>query len=374
MKRLCQGMNPKCGVCAILMFVLFGGCTTTRHEPEKITRFVRSYVNDDVCGKLRTLPVRLNLKDCVDKCVMTKTSMVGTSTDWPMPFKKPVEREFKEMISSNFCIANSNRLAKVELKVEPLWIDLNRDFWGTVFCNLTFSTKLLDPVDGSKRPFFEHTYQNSTRCADVEKIVPVCLYEAIQRTTRNMVDDIAGDPELMERLEDLLVENNGPSMDSYKLVPVEKGKWYKGSACVTCNGWDRGSAWDWAMKRIRSRCNQELEIKRSNYSIITRREYDDVTQQWDFNFNVVIWDSYPHFITLPKNQEGNSGSCVLQVLSAPLLSDSKENKDKVALAIKMLISREMKRKGRMPLEVKLTHLERDEDDERIFKAEYECNF
>ena len=116
--------------------MLLAGCMTSRHEPKPIPTFVRSYVNGNVNGKLRTLSVRLNLKDCIDKCVMTRSSMTGTSTERPMTFKKPIEREFSKMILSNFCVANANSLAKVELKVEPLLIDMRRDFFGTVFCTL----------------------------------------------------------------------------------------------------------------------------------------------------------------------------------------------------------------------------------------------
>ena len=369
-KRLVSGG----GIFAILLLALLAGCTTPRREPKQIPSFVRSYANGNVNGKLGTLSVRLNLRDCIETCVMTKTSMTGTSTDRPMPFKKPVEREFSKMITSNFCVANANSLAKVELKVEPLSIDMRRDFFGTVFCNVKFSTKLLDPVDGSKRPFFESIYQEQTRCKDMdEKHVPACLYEAIQRATRRVVDDVAEDPELMGRLEDMLVEGGGPNMNSFSLKSVLKGKHYHGTAYVDCNSWDKWHTYEWAMKRIRSRCNQEPDISRSNYSIITTKEHDDVTRQWDFSFDVFVWNSKTHFMMLPNNASGHIGRCVLQ-LPRPLRIEDPKKKQDAEKVLRGLISRELKRRDKSPLEVRLDKLELDEDDDTIVKAVYECVF
>ena len=179
------------------------GCSTpeTLVQPRSIPVYIKSYAVPSMSA--HGIPCSLNLLNCAPEATLAKVSMSGSrSPESKFPLRDIVEEEFSAFIGANLRMVKDAEQPKIEVKVESQRAILERDGRDLTF-NLSLAVRLLNPYHDDK-PFFSKIYSARTYCRRVdEEIVPNCVYEAVQLTVADFINDLAADSSLLARVSSL---------------------------------------------------------------------------------------------------------------------------------------------------------------------------
>ena len=272
------------------LLVVVCGCTTYRMEPKVAPKFVPSYKVDAVQSRLGSLPVRLNLDDCVEMTALAWRTMTGRADrEPPFKFRAIVERECKRMIADNFASATvSDRQVAVELQVQPSLINIVGKS-GVVTADITFSVKLVHPFAASLRPYFSRDYEMHAQCKDRnDEEIPPCVYETTQKMLQRFANDVGADRALLATLEKLLVEDS-LALSGLKLETIAGGEQCRGSASVDCKNRTREQALVWAQGQIGRKCQEMLRASDGGYRVFyATKAFDDESKRWYLAFDAAL--------------------------------------------------------------------------------------
>ena len=188
---------------AVVGAAVFCGCSTpdVLVQPQSIPVYIKSY--DVPSMSAHDIPCSLNLLNCAQEATLVKVSMSGSrSPESKFPLRDIVEAEFSAFIGANLRMAKDAEQPKIEVKVEPQKAILERDAKDITF-SFSLAVRLLNPYHNDK-PFFSKIYSARTYCRRTdEETVPNCVYEAVQLTVANFINDLAADSSLIARVSSL---------------------------------------------------------------------------------------------------------------------------------------------------------------------------
>ena len=188
---------------AVVGSVVLCGCSTpeTLVQPQRIPVFIRSYKVPFMSA--HGTSCSLNLLNCPIEATLVKVSMSGSrSPESKFPIRDIVEAEFAAFIDANLSMVKDAEQPKIEVKVEPQRVILERDGRDVAF-NFALAIRLLNPYHEDK-PFFSKIYSARTYCRRADdETVPSCVYEAVQRIMADFINDLAADSSLLSRISSL---------------------------------------------------------------------------------------------------------------------------------------------------------------------------
>lgn len=272
------------------LLVVVCGCTTYRMEPKVAPKFVPSYKVGAVQSRLGSLPVRLNLDDCVEMTALAWRTMTGRADrEPPFKFRAILERECKRMIADNFTsAAKSDRQTAVELQVVPSMISIMGES-GAVTADITFSVTLVHPFEASLRPYFSRDYAMHAQCKDRnDEEIPPCVYETVQKMLQHFANDVGADRALLATLEKLLVEDS-LALSGLKLETTVGGEQCRGSVSVDCKDRTREQTLIWAQGQIGRKCQEALRASDGGYRVFyATKAFADESKRWYLAFDAAL--------------------------------------------------------------------------------------
>ena len=367
--------NWKYTALALFMVCLFTGCSTKRHNPNPIPRFVTDYREQFVYERLNRLPVRLELPefDKLDSCIMVDSgSTIGVTSYELLPFKSIVKREFEEFISNNFSLVGDGVKANLVLEVVPSNYDVKRNDTDDVECTMSFDVIFKAATDEPGKPLFTQihrlTCNASVEYHDIEGIVPCSIYAAIQKVVKHCIKQISVDANLMSTLGTLVPIGiaHGPMIyDEPIKMPAGRGSYYyKENASVVCNDEVPDKVRKWAMKEIKDRW-QHKRLFRYPCVFFSRAEFAKEERLWKFNYDIIEWNE---FIVIPDlTTSGRTGRCFLD--SRIVANDDKKARGYMK---NRMIDWFEDEKGHKPGKVELRNFHQDKNNSGFRMAEYEC--
>ena len=318
--------------------VFFSGCATDRmlKEPDAIPAYVQEYTTERLGARTSGIPVSIDLEDCVESAMISSRGLSGgTSAMGFFPVKDVVRRELARIVSDNFRMVLPDEQPMVELKLSSALIVV-KESWSNISCEMELQFELLNPHHADK-PYFSRKYKKlCTGRLENKKIVPLCVYETVQKIVKKFVDDVSKDSSLAARLESLSPSGiaksvKPPSLKSLSFGTEDNGV-FSGRCEVFCNDWEGFKTDKWARRQIEESCRMKLGIEEERVRVVFLNEnLDNATKTWKYEFA-----TFPRSkIVLNYDPVSRSGSCIADM---GLLGMSEE---KTSELMKQHITREM---------------------------------
>ena len=343
------------------LMVVMCGCTTYRMEPKSAPKFVPSYKVDAVHSRLGALPVRLNLDDCVVMTALAWRTLTGqVDREPPFKFRAIVERECRRMIAENFSSATaSDRQTAVELQVVPSMINIMGKS-GIVTADITFSVKLVHPLELTLRPYFSRDYVMHAQCRDRnDEEIPPCVYEAVQKMLLQFANDVGDDRSLLMTLEKLPVEDS-LSLSGLKLETTVEGEQCRGSVSVDCKNHTREQAQAWALGQIGRKCQESLRAREGGYRVFyATKAFDEEARRWYFAFDAALSED---FVIIRDGER--RGQCFVDLVKLGL------DRRSALREMRRRLQEQFRGKTGRSAEVEIEDVRDDADNEGVVSARY----
>ena len=345
----------------VALMVVVCGCTSYRMEPKPVPKFVQSYKVDAVQSRLGSLPVRLNLDDCVEMTALAWRTMTGRADrEPPFKFRAILERECKRMIADNFTsAAKSDRQTAVELQVVPSMISIMGES-GAVTADITFSVTLVHPFEASLRPYFSRDYAMHAQCKDRnDEEIPPCVYETVQKMLQHFANDVGADRALLATLEKLLVEDS-LSLSGLKLETTVEGEQCRGNVSVDCKDRTREQALAWAYGQIGRKCQECLRAREGGYRVFyATKAFDEDARRWYFAFDAALSSD---FIIIRDGE--HRGRCFVDLVKLGL------DRRSALREMRRRLQEQFRGKTGQSAEVEIEDVRDDADNEGVVSARY----
>ena len=345
----------------VALMVVVCGCTTYRMEPKSVPKFVSSYKVDAVQSRLGSLPVRLNLDDCVEVTALAWRTMTGRADrEPPFKFRVIVERECKRMIAENFSSPTAfDRQTAVELQVVPSMISIMGKS-GIVTADITFSVRLVHPFEVSLRPYFSRDYVMHAQCRDRnDEEIPPCVYEAVQKMLLQFANDVGSDRSLLMTLERLLAEDS-LSLSALKLEATVEGEQCRGNVSVDCKDRTREQALAWAHSQIGRKCQECLRAREGGYRVFyATKAFDEDARRWYFAFDAAL---SADFVVIRDGE--HRGRCFVDLVKLGL------DRRSALREMRRRLLEQFRGKAGQSVEVEIEDVRDDADNEGVVSARY----
>ena len=364
--------NWKCAAGALFMLGFLVGCSTQRQRPipNPRPRFVTHYREQTISEQLKWLRVRLELSGFAEKLPSADSeSPIGTTAYELFPFKSIVKQEFEECIATNFRLVGNGVKANLVLEVVPENYSVKRNSADDIECTMSFNVRFKEGTDEQGKPLFTQTYDLSCHATvdyhDIEGLVPCSIYAAIQKTVKDCIKQIAGNANLMAKLNNLFTPHGQMSYDVKDKMPFGKDSYYyKQKATVACNDDEPMKVKEWAMKQIKDEWSHENRFKHPCV-FFSRAEFVPAESSWIFNYDIIEWNA---FIVIPDlTTSGYTGRCFLDC--SIVANDNKRAEEYLKNKVSDWFEDE---KGHKPSKVELRNFHQDENSLGFRMAEYEC--
>lgn len=343
------------------LMVVVCGCTTYRMEPKPVPKFVPSYKVDAVQSRLGSLPVRLNLDDCVEMTALAWRTMTGRADrEPPFKFRVIVERECRRMIAENFSSATaSDRQTAVELQVVPSMINIMGKS-GIVTADITFSVKLVHPFEVSLRPYFSRDYEKHAQCKDRnDEEIPPCVYEVVQKMLQQFANDLGADRSLLMTLEKLLAEDS-LSLSGLRLETTVEGEQCRGSVSVDCRDRTRDQTLAWAYGQISRKCQESLRAREGGYRVFyATKAFDEDARRWYFAFDAALSGD---FVVIRDGE--HRGRCFVDLVKLGV------DRRSALREMRRRLQDQFRGKAGQSAEVEIEDVRDDADNEGVVSARY----
>lgn len=345
----------------VALVAVLCGCTTLRDEPALTPNFVPSYKVQALKSRFSTLPVRLNLNDCVKETVLAWRTMTGRADmEPPFKFRAIVERECKRMIADNFADASdSARKTAVELQIVPMAISIMGRS-GVVTADITFSVKLIHPYEVSLRPYFVRDYVMHAQCRDRNsKEIPPCVYEVVQKMLQQFVEDVGADHTLLLTLGTLLQEDS-LSLSGLKMDTTVEGEQCCGSVSVDCKDHTREQTLEWACAQINRKCQEALRTRENGCRVFyATKAFDAEARRWYLAFDAALSSD-----VIVIKDGGHRGRCFADM--AKLGVDRRQ----VPREMRRRLLNQFREKLGQSSEIEIEDVRDDADNEGVVSARY----
>ena len=308
---------------ALFMLGLMVGCSAPRGEkPPLRPRFVASYHKDSLYEFYR-LPVKLDFRQLSnrEKCIMVDSeSTIGDPRIEKLPFRSIVEEEFKEFISTNFCLVGNDTPSRLVLEVIPSSKDpITRSPTHDVKCDISFKVTFKASTVNSTTLTLDCS--GTAEYHDIETITPCSLYAAIQKAVKNCGDRLFEDADMMNSLVPLIPAKNphGPLVyDDPTQMKIGNGTdyYYKQRAIVACNDDDPDKVKKWAKMEIKERWQYQRYFNDPCVFFTQNSKKGNVLE---FNFDII---ERGDCIVIPDlTRSGRTGRCFVDCRKLKLGTD-----------------------------------------------------
>ena len=339
---------------------------TPRHAPSPRPRFVTGYRNQSVYEQLKRLRVKLELSELkkLDSCIMVDSgSTIGVTSYELLPFKPIVEHEFREFVSTNFCLVGDGEASRVMLKVIPLSYDTKRSATDDIECAMLFRVEFKDTRNAEL--LGKLNCETIVKYHEIEGIIPCSLYAAIQNVVAHCIDQLAGNADLRNRLEKL-IKHHGPVIEAHAMeMSVGNGSYYyKQRATVACNDDFPDNVSAWAVEKIKEQWGNG-RLFNDPCVFFSKSKFDKEEGVWEFYYDII---ESGNFIVIPDATTwGRKGRCFIDCDSLRINDDKKAE----AYMRKRLLQW-FKDIDNPAGSVELKEFHQVEDSPRFRMAEYEC--
>lgn len=200
-----RGAMRTFGIVLGLLLGLAAGCSTVLElrQPRQVPVFVPSFESAGLRAKTSDVPCALNGINVPKVATVSVIGCSGRRTPGPeYPIGDIVADEFQRVLFLNFGSAAPGKKARLELRLDPQKLILERD-GNDLVCDVLIFVQLLNP-DHQDKPYFSKAYGVKTIGTMMdEETVPDCVYEAVQKIASQFVNEIGRDAQSLARLAEL---------------------------------------------------------------------------------------------------------------------------------------------------------------------------
>jgi len=286
---------------ALASVVCATGCSTVDDlnmlEPGVISE--RDYAYPSL-KDLWALTFNEKISECVDVVPVTEQNSDGSSERIGLiPFRNIVTRGMHRIVKTNFSLAREGEFPLFGFNAVIKRIVVSRS-GNEVTCRLSLLAELVDNEE-QRKPYFSKTYEKVVKLPirkGRDRIVPDCVYAAVQESFAEVIRDIANDKYCVNHLNyvyrtTVLPKIKWPGLlnmawtEELTFDGVSLGE-KKGHVCVCAvapNDMDAFRAFDWAKSRLAEMAAEKLGLPLENVRILYRQqEYNDAAKRWSLKF------------------------------------------------------------------------------------------
>ena len=185
-------MSVRRCIATVLIGAAVVGCQSPKgrlNEPARLPSAVRSYRSAELKSLFCDLPTALDVSGCVESVPLVQEGLWGASAAGTTPVRPLIEREFKKVLAANARTVFPDETPRLVLAVSTRSVSIR---WkgNAVTCSLGLSVSVFACARGRMKRDFSRDYELRAESPQKDGVVPVCLYEAIQKTARRFVDDM----------------------------------------------------------------------------------------------------------------------------------------------------------------------------------------
>lgn len=179
-------------IASVLIGTAVVGCLSSRrllNEPTRLPSAVQSYCSAELKSLLCDLPTVLDVSGCVESAPLVQEMLWGDSTAGMTPVRSLIEREFKKVLAANARTVFPDETPRLVFAVNTRSVSIR---WkgNVATCSLRLSVSVFVCAQGRMKRDFSRDYEFEAESSQKDDLVPICLYEAIQKTARRFVDDM----------------------------------------------------------------------------------------------------------------------------------------------------------------------------------------
>jgi len=307
-------------------------------EPERAKEFA-TFVFPEL-RRIEEVPVQISFPGVVDKVVMTKRMLWGTSEKVAtVPIAAIVKDQFLHAVAEHFHPVTGDQQPAIKMVVELMGVIMIRNE-SRVKSQATVRITLLD-VSKNNAVCMENVYSGSSELEwDGGELVPDSAYKCIQVLAESFLKDMAANSTLIARLESSTPDAatiRKPSFEKLDVKPRNETGFVCGECVLACNDWDEGRAANWLRGQLERRCENQLGVDASRLRLVYDRcSYDAGRKAWSVSFSAFARTA----MILNYDALTMSGTCVADF---ELMGKTAE---KAAYALKEYVMQEMdKRSG-----------------------------
>ena len=185
-------MSVRRSIATVLIGAAVVGCQSSRerlNEPTRLPSAVRSYRSAELKSRVCDLPTAWDVSGCVESVPLVLEGLLGDSTAGMTPVRPLIEREFKKVLAANARTVFPDETPRLVLAVTTRTVSI-RQKGNVAVCSLSLSVSVFACARGRMKRDFSRDYECRAESPQKDGLVPVCLYEAIQKTARRFVDDM----------------------------------------------------------------------------------------------------------------------------------------------------------------------------------------
>ena len=185
-------MSVRRCIATVLIGAAVVGCQSPRgrlNEPTRLPSAVRSYRSAELKSLFCDLPTALDVSGCVESVPLVQNGLWSDSIAGTTPVRPLIEREFKKVLAANSRTVFPDETPRLVLSVNTRTVSIRQEGNAAV-CSLNLSVSVFACAKGRMKRDFSRDYEFRAESPLKDGLVPVCLYEAIQKTARRFVDDM----------------------------------------------------------------------------------------------------------------------------------------------------------------------------------------
>ena len=307
-------------------------------EPERAGEFA-TFVFPEL-RRIEEVPVQITFSAPVDKVVMTKRMLWGTSEKVAtVPIAAIVREQFLHAVAEHFHPMKGDEQPSVRMVVDLLGIVMTR-MESRVKSQITVRIVMRDALKGDA-VCMENIYSGTSEMEwDGGDLVPDSAYKCVQALAESFLRDLASNRTLIARLESATPDASTirkPSFEKLDVKPRNKAGFVCGECVLVCNDWDEGRAANWLRGQLERRCENQLGVDASRLRLVYDTcSYDAGRKAWSVSFSAFARTA----MILNYDAVTMSGTCVADF---ELMGKTAE---KAADALKEYVMQEMdKRSG-----------------------------
>lgn len=256
-------------------------------EPERANEFA-TFVFPEL-RRIEEVPVQITFPSPVEKVVMTKRMLWGTSEKVAtVPIAALVKSQFMHAVSEHFHPVTGDQQPSIKMVVELMGVVMTRNE-SRVKSQATVRITLLD-VSKNNAVCLENVYSGSSELEwDGDNIVPDSAYKCIQALAESFLKDLASNSTLIARLESSTPDAatiRKPSFEKMDVKPKNDSGVVRGECVLACNDWDEGRAANWLRGQLERRCENLLGVDASRLRVVyDKYSYDGAAKKWMVSFS-----------------------------------------------------------------------------------------
>lgn len=277
------------------------------HEPDRVADYAPFVF--PALRRIEEVPSHIEFSSDVEYAIITKRMLWGTTQKVAtVPVRKLIKGQFLHAVSEHFHPLSDGRRSAVRIMVDVLGVVITREE-QSVSSRVTLGIKIEDIA--RNHICYEKTYvgTSSREWSDIT-LVPESVYHAVQNCTSEFLRDVAGNSQLIARLEDVAPDAKSvrrPEFLQFELKPADSAGVVRGVCRAKCNDWDEGRVAGWLRGQLERRCENQLGVESARVRVVYESSaFNSENRTWDVSFAAFARSE----MVLNYDSVTRSGTCV----------------------------------------------------------------